>query len=855
MRHCVWSTLPLLAASMLLGACTPDASPVTGVGNIEPGIWMLSKVSREQDGKASACRPMLMEISISDTSVDIGERAFPCGGDMDMPPPLHFTRDGSDLYLGKDHVGTMAPWEMSIGLPGGGRTILWDMDQVDTQWQETGMFDGKTTKYSAKLEHREDSLPVPQWIDIDGFEDQPVVDWVHVASLPRTELTYSIAQIPQYGNIDFWDDSWGHFRVIPPRDFMGPDEFRFHVTGPGLPVLPPGGVRCTFAPTPDAPVAIPGFMQCAEDNWCTYDSAAQDPDEDPVQLTITTLPQHGQISTNGAQLSYHPEPNFTGIDFVEFTATDGTRVSDPARVEWAVFNFNDPPTADATNIRVSSDCATPFKFVSADVDSIDLEYDYQALLKSGQIAGSKGHTVFVPTPGLQAATETFPYRATDGLDFSNWSTALVTIEPGVQRCDLLAIAEGIDPTPSMVSTSQLLFRVTPSFGSTGIHITQGTGTTTQLIQTPQDDTFGFGPDAANMHRPASFELGSSLFFTAATKTLGVRVYRVTSAMVDQTFDIAAPGNEIVGQPEIEDVNIDATTAYVPIHWRTKSSDYVCEIWKWGAQDIQGSLVHHFQPTARPCQGLYSLGTEKLMFVGSNLYKFTNMQSPPVLVKDLGPATPAEWMVAAGSRLFFQTRTIVGTKTQIDLWTTDGTANGTVLVKQIESTDLEMNIFSPVAMGNTLYFAHRKSLWASDGTPAGTNIVKTIPVTNIIGNGAIGTIAALNGRLYFLATSDAAGREPWVSDGTAAGTNMLLDIRAGVTGSSLASANPGYFHLWKNKVVFLARDGADAWGIWSTDGTSVGTKLLKAYPMVTIMGLIQDKLILHDGNYMYAMTTP
>lgn len=855
MRPCRLSTVAVLAASMLLASCTPDASPVTGVGNIEPGIWMLSKVSREQDGKMGACRPMLMEVWISDTSVDIGERAFPCGDDMDMPPLLHLTRNGSDLYLGKDHVGTMAPWQMSIALPGGERTILWDMDRVDAQWQETGAFGGKTAKYSAKLEHRVDGLPVPQWIDIEGLEDQPMVDWVHVASLPRTKLTYSIAQIPQYGNIDFWDSSWGHFRIIPPHDYAGQDEFRFDVTGPGFPVLPEGAVRFTFAPTPDAPEAIPGFMQCLEDNWCTYDSAAQDPDEDPVQLTITTLPQHGQVSTNGAQLSYHPNPDFAGADFVEFTATDGTRVSDPARVEWLVFNVNDSPKAGVTNIRVSSDCATPFAFNASDIDSVDLHYDYQAVLNSGQIAGDKIHPVFVPKAGLQGASETFSFQATDGSVNSNWSTAFVTIEPGAQRCDLLTIANGIDPTPTLISASQLLFRVAPSFGATEIHATQGTEPTTQLVQTPQDDTFGFGADAANMHRPASFDLGSAVFFTAATKALGVRVYRATNAMVDQTFDIAAPGNEIVGQPEIEDVNLDATTAYAPMHWRTKASDYVCEVWKWGAVDAQASLVHHFQPTARPCQGLYSLGTEKLMFVGSNLYKFTDMQSPPQVVKDLGNAESVAWMVVAGSRLFFQTRATVGTKTQIDLWVTDGTANGTTVVKQIEATDLAMNIFSPLAMGDKLYFAHRKSLWVSDGTPAGTNIVKTIPVTNIIGNGAIGTIAAFNGRLYFLATSDATGREPWVSDGTAAGTTTLLDIRPGTMGSSLASANPAYFHLWKSKVVFLAQDGADAWGLWSTDGTSVGTKLLKAYPMVTIMGIIQDKLILHDGNYMYAMTTP
>ena len=82
--------------------------------------------------------------------------------------------------------------------------------------------------------------------------------------------------------------------------------------------------------------------------------------------------------------------------------------------------------------------------------------------------------------------------------------------------------------------------------------------------------------------------------------------------------------------------------------------------------------------------------------------------------------------------------------------------------------------------------------------------------------------------------------------------MLRDIQAGALGSATASTNPVYFHEYNGLVLFAADGGADASGLWNTNGTSAGTKLLVKRPMRTIVGITGNKLLYHDYLNFFAM---
>jgi ELWxxDGT repeat protein len=83
------------------------------------------------------------------------------------------------------------------------------------------------------------------------------------------------------------------------------------------------------------------------------------------------------------------------------------------------------------------------------------------------------------------------------------------------------------------------------------------------------------------------------------------------------------------------------------------------------------------------------------------------------------------------------------------------------------------------VGNTLYFpatdAAGSELWKTNGTAAGTVMVKDIASGS--GSSTPRNFVAANG-LVFFAALDAAGVELWKTDGTEAGTLRVRDISPG-----------------------------------------------------------------------------
>jgi ELWxxDGT repeat protein len=85
----------------------------------------------------------------------------------------------------------------------------------------------------------------------------------------------------------------------------------------------------------------------------------------------------------------------------------------------------------------------------------------------------------------------------------------------------------------------------------------------------------------------------------------------------------------------------------------------------------------------------------------------------------------------------------------------------------------------VAMNEIIYFvgyepATGTELYKSDGTTAGTVMVKDIEAGMGNGLGELSNLKVVGDSLYFLANTTASGMELWVSDGTEAGTHMVQD---------------------------------------------------------------------------------
>ncbi|HYO54798.1 ELWxxDGT repeat protein, partial [Archangium sp.] len=187
------------------------------------------------------------------------------------------------------------------------------------------------------------------------------------------------------------------------------------------------------------------------------------------------------------------------------------------------------------------------------------------------------------------------------------------------------------------------------------------------------------------------------------------------------------------------------------------------------------------------------------------------------------------LTPAGDTLFFTAHDSVHGR---ELWKTDGTPEGTLLVKDLFPGRQDSAPSEPVAVGGTLFFfasdaVHGRELWKSDGTPEGTLLVKDLPAAST-SYGLFGLVAR-GTTLFFIADDGVHGRELWKSDGTAEGTVMVADIAPGAT-SAFPSAYgylPGSRPLTVSggTLYFAADDGVHGSELWKSDGTAEGTVLV------------------------------
>jgi large repetitive protein len=184
----------------------------------------------------------------------------------------------------------------------------------------------------------------------------------------------------------------------------------------------------------------------------------------------------------------------------------------------------------------------------------------------------------------------------------------------------------------------------------------------------------------------------------------------------------------------------------------------------------------------------------------------------------GAGRAAGQMAAAGDRVFFS----AGPGGQSELWVTDGTEQGTRLLTLLAEGGRQAYYFLTGLDGIAYFRAYRiatgMELWRSDGTPEGTRMLKDVRPGGA-SSWAYG-LMAVGHRLYFVADDGVHGEELWMSDGTEAGTRMVVDLHPGP-----APSRPWPLAAVGGQLVFSASDGVHGNELWVTDGTADGTRLL------------------------------
>lgn len=151
----------------------------------------------------------------------------------------------------------------------------------------------------------------------------------------------------------------------------------------------------------------------------------------------------------------------------------------------------------------------------------------------------------------------------------------------------------------------------------------------------------------------------------------------------------------------------------------------------------------------------------------------------------------------------------------------------IIIHSLSAQNL-LNRFSSVSemceSGSTIFFVaddgvHGDELWKTDGTMSGTMLVKDINPG--YPGSYITNLTSFSGELLFSANNGIYGLELWKSDGTAEGTVLVKNIKP-ETDEFDYSSNPGDFRVFNNALYFTASDEWNVADIWKTDGTENGT---------------------------------
>jgi VCBS repeat-containing protein len=248
-------------------------------------------------------------------------------------------------------------------------------------------------------------------------------------------LTASLDSPASSGDVTLSSD--GSFEYLPDPGFTGTDSFTYTANDGAL---DSNVATVTITVNPIAvnnpPVANGDTASTLEDTALTVDVLANDSDADDDALTVSTVSQgayaYGAVTNNGSDVTYTPDPGFTGTDSFTYTASDGAADSNVATVTITVnpAPANDPPVANDDFANTTKNTAVTINVVDNDTDpdgSIDPATVVVSQTSKGTAASNGNGTVtFTPKKNLRRGTGTFTYTVNDN-EGATSNTATVTV--------------------------------------------------------------------------------------------------------------------------------------------------------------------------------------------------------------------------------------------------------------------------------------------------------------------------------------------------------------------------------------------------------------------------------------------
>lgn len=257
-----------------------------------------------------------------------------------------------------------------------------------------------------------------------------------------SSLTATWVSDPAHGELTLNSD--GSFTYSPDENYYGSDGFTYQAYD-GSNSSETATVTITVNAVNDAPVAVNDAYSVDEDQQLELTTESvldNDSDIDSTSLTVALAsePAHGQVELNAdGTFIYTPDANFQGTDSFIYQTNDGAINSNPVAVTITVNSVNDlPDGADDTyyfkedgsyNVSASSGVLSNDNDVDGDSLVVSLVDDASHGDLTLNADGSFSYVVDADYYG----TDSFTYKANDGIDDSTTTTVTLVIDPRNDR--------------------------------------------------------------------------------------------------------------------------------------------------------------------------------------------------------------------------------------------------------------------------------------------------------------------------------------------------------------------------------------------------------------------------------------
>jgi gliding motility-associated-like protein len=274
--------------------------------------------------------------------------------------------------------------------------------------------------------------PVASDKSVTTAEDTALPITLVATDVDGTPLTYSIVTQPTNGTLSAVSGSGVTYTPNP--NYNGPDSFTFRAND-GTVNSNTATVSITVTPVNDAPVANSQSVTVNEDASVNITLTASDIDNDPLTYSIVTGPANGTISGTLPNITYTPDPDYSGPDSFTFKVNDGTTDSNTATVTITVTPINDAPVAFNAGYQYLQNTplnlVPPLNAFDADGDPLTFTILTFPLPSEGVLSGTApGSLIFTPALNF-AGTSSFTFKVNDGTVDSNIATVTLNLNTGV----------------------------------------------------------------------------------------------------------------------------------------------------------------------------------------------------------------------------------------------------------------------------------------------------------------------------------------------------------------------------------------------------------------------------------------